>query len=71
APMDPRMLRVMTRVMSAYSGGIGDKGALLGAIRPYLRSDRRDYVDAAAEIVKLTRLAKVALGAWTEGDIDV
>jgi hypothetical protein len=72
APLDPRAMRVMARVMSAYSaGGIGDKGALLGAIGPYLTGERREYVEAAAQMVKLARLAKAALGAWMEGEVDV
>jgi hypothetical protein len=62
--LDPKMMRIMSSVMGAYSSGTSDKEALLGAIRPYLRSGRQEYVDRAAEIVRLTRLARAAIGAW-------
>jgi hypothetical protein len=65
----PEMLGVITRVMGAYAsgGGDGDKNALLGAIKPYLNSSRREYMDRAAEIVRFTRVAKAALGEFSGG----
>jgi hypothetical protein len=70
-PFDPEIFGVITRVMGAYASGAADKNALLGAIKPYLRSSRREYMDKAAEIVKLTRIARAALSEFSGGDVNV
>jgi hypothetical protein len=69
--VDSELLGVITRVMGAYASGGADKNALLGAIKPYLRSSRREYMDKAAEIVKLARIAKAALSEFSGGDVNV
>ncbi|MDR1589663.1 MAG: hypothetical protein LBS51_05665 [Oscillospiraceae bacterium] len=71
--VDPAIFGVIARVMGAYSSGAGagDKTALLGAIRPYLKSDRREYMDKAAEMVKLTRIARAAFNEFSGGDVNV
>jgi hypothetical protein len=69
---DPKIFKMITRVMGVYSStGAGDKGALLGALRPYLRDNRRECMERAVEIVKLTRLARAALSEFSGGDVDV
>jgi hypothetical protein len=66
--IDPKIFRLMTRLVGEYSSGKNDKAELLNAIKPYLKEDRRAKVDKAAEIAKLAKLAKVALAEFTGGD---
>ncbi len=66
--IDPKIFRLMTRLVGEYSSGKNDKAELLNAIKPYLKEDRRIKVDRAAEIAKLAKLAKVALAEFTGGD---
>jgi hypothetical protein len=69
--IDPKIMRLVTRLVGEYTSGKNDKTALLNAIKPYLREDRRDKVDKAAEIAKIAKLAKVALAEFTGGDKSV
>lgn len=69
--IDPKMFRLLTRLISEYSSGKNDKTALLTAIKPYLKEDRRAKIDKAADIAKLAKLAKVAFHEFTGGDTDV
>ena len=62
------MLRLVTRLIGEYTSGKNDKTALLNAIKPYLKEDRRAKIDKAAEIAKIAMLAKVALAEFTGGD---
>ena len=66
--IDPKMLRLVTRLIGDYTSGKNDKTALLNAIKPYLREERRAKIDKAAEIAKIAMLAKVALAEFTGGD---
>lgn len=66
--IDPKIFRLMTRLVGEYTSGKNDKAALLNAIKPYLKEDRRAKVDKAAEIAKLAKLAKVALAEFTGGE---
>jgi hypothetical protein len=66
--LDPKMLGLVGRLMREYSSGGNDKSELIHALRPYLREDRREKIDKAAEIAKLARLAKVAFGEFSGGD---
>jgi hypothetical protein len=65
--IDPKMLRLVTRLIGEYTSGKNDKTALLNAIKPYLREDRRAKIEKAAEIAKIAMLAKVALAEFTGG----
>jgi hypothetical protein len=66
--LDPKIFRLVTRLVSEYTSGNNDKAALLNAIKPYLKEDRRAKVDKAAEIGKIAKLAKVALAEFTGGE---
>lgn len=66
--IDPKIFRLVTRLVNEYTSGKNDKAALLNAIKPYLKEDRRQKIDRAAEIAKLARLAKVALHEFSGGD---
>jgi hypothetical protein len=66
--LDPKVFRLMNRLVSEYGSGKNDKAELLNAIKPYLKEDRRAKVDRAVEIAKLAKLAKVAFAEFTGGD---
>ncbi len=66
--IDPKIMRLVTRLVDEYTSGKNDKSELLNAIKPYLKEDRRVKVDKAAEIAKIAKLARVALAEFTGGD---
>jgi len=66
--IDPKIFRLATRLINEYMSEKNDKVALLNAIKPYLKEDRRQKIDRAAEIAKLARLAKVALHEFSGGE---
>jgi hypothetical protein len=69
--IDPKMFKIISRLMSELKSGGDDKTALLNAIKPYLRQERRDAVDKASKIAKVAHAAKIALGEFTGGDSGV
>ena len=69
--LDPKIFRLLSRLVSEYTSGRNDKAALLTAIKPYLREDRQAKIDRAAEYAKLARLAKVAFSELSGGDVSV
>ena len=62
--IDPKMLGVMTRLMKEYTTTKSDKTALLSAMKPYIKAENRGALDKAGEILKLTRIAKVAFSEF-------
>ena len=66
--LDPKIFRLVTRLVGEYTAGKNDKAALLGAIKPYLKEDRREKIDKAADIAKLARLAKIAFSEFSGGE---
>ncbi len=69
--LDPKILRLISRLASEYTSGKNDKAELLNAIKPYLREDRHAKIDKATEIAKLARLARVAFSELSGGDSNV
>lgn len=61
--IDPGMLQMGMRLFQEYQGNDGRNTALLAALRPFLKEDRRARLDRALEIARVTRLIRVALGA--------
>ena len=49
--------------MREYQQDDGQNTALLQALRPYLREERRGRLDKAVQIAKMSRLLRVALGS--------
>ena len=69
--IDPRMIQIMSRIMSAYSSNEGtEKFGIMSSIKPYLRPERQETVDRALNILKLTKIAKIAFGEFG-GDLQV
>lgn len=70
--IDPKTIGVITRLFGEYSSkGNSDKAALLSAIKPYLKDDRREKIDKAAEMARLAQLARIAFSEFSDGDGDV
>lgn len=71
--VDPSMLQMGMRLFQEYQGREDRNTALLAALRPFLREERRAKLDRAMEIARVTRLIRVALGAMggkgAEGDV--
>jgi len=61
---DPRIMRMVTKLIGEYTKHENDKSDLLTAMKPYLREERRRSVDQAAELVRLTHMARLALSEW-------
>ena len=66
--IDPKIFRLLTRALGEYSSKSNDKAALISAIRPYLKEDRRQKVEKAAEIARLAHIARVAFSEFSGGD---
>ena len=66
--IDPKLIRLFGRVMSEYSSQENDKSALFSAIKPYLKEDRREKIDRAAEVAKMAQLARTALSEFSGGE---
>ena len=69
--IDPKMIGLITRVMGEYSGTKNDKAALITALKPYLKEDRRQQIDKAAEMAKLARIATLAFSEFSGDKKDV
>ena len=61
--LDPGMLQMGMRLVREYQGDDDRNAALLAALRPFLKEDRRAKLDRALELARVTRLIRVALGA--------
>ena len=61
--LDPKMVQLGMRLLQEYQQDDGQNTALLQALRPYLREERRSRLDKAVQIAKMSRLLRVALGS--------
>lgn len=61
--IDPGLLRMGMGLLQEYQGDDDRNAALLTALRPFLKEDRRSKLDRALQIVRVTRLIRMALGA--------
>lgn len=64
--LDPRLLQVGMRLLSEYTGSDDRKTALLEALKPFLRPERRAKVDQAVKIAKLSRVIRTAFQLFQE-----
>jgi len=58
--IDPKLMGLISSVLKEY-GSPSDKAAVINALKPYLKSDRREKVDKALQIAKLAKVAKTML----------
>lgn len=61
--VDPKLMQLGMRLLQEYQQDDGQNTALLQALRPYLREERRTRLDKAVQIAKMSRLIRVALGS--------
>lgn len=66
--LDPRLLDMIFKVMSAYQSNDDDRAALLSALRPFVRPERYARLDQAIQISKLTRVIRIALDSFRNKD---
>lgn len=66
--IDPKMMQLGMRLMREYQQDDSQNTALLQALRPYLREERRSRLDKAVQIAKMSRLLRVALGSLGKGE---
>lgn len=70
--IDPKMFKVMTKILGEYSSSPkSEKGALLSAMKPYLKDDRRKAVERGIEIARLAKMARLALSEFSGGDFNL
>ncbi len=60
---DPAMLQMGMRVIRELQGSDDRNAALLQALRPFLREEKRARLDKALQIARMTRMIRAALGA--------
>ena len=65
--LDPRWVKLGVRLMGEYSRQDDKKAALLEALKPFLKPERRAKVDQAARLARLSRVARAALRFYQEG----
>lgn len=68
APAGPDMGGMLEKLMRSGSGG-GDKAALVAALGPYLKPERRRKLEKALKISRLAGLAEIAMSGLGEGDV--
>ena len=66
--LDPKMVQLGMRLLKEYQQDDGQNTALLQALRPYLREERRSRLDKAVQIARMSRLLRVALGSLGKGE---
>lgn len=65
--INPRVMNTAMRVLQDYSYD-DDKIVLLNALKPHLRSERRQRIDKASQILRLAKSVQTALNSLSGGD---
>lgn len=68
---DPKMLSMMTRLMGGFNNSSNDKMAVINTIKPFLKKERRQKLDEAANLAKMAKMAKLAFSEFSGGEHDV
>lgn len=69
--LDPGLIRAGLQLLGDSQGAGDRNGALLEALRPFLKADRRARLDRAREILRVARLVRVVMEATGRGVEDV
>lgn len=69
--LDPAMIANLMALMREYNRNDDQKTALLLALKPFLREERRAKVDRAIQIARLSRVIRAALQLFKGGEADV
>ena len=67
-PSGPDMGGMLEKLMRSSSGG-GEKAALVAALGPYLKPERRRKLEKALKISRLAGIAEIAMSGLGEGDV--
>lgn len=65
--LDPDMIRKGLSIVRQVREGEDRNAALLNALRPFVREERRGRLDRALEIARMTRMIRAMLGALGKG----
>lgn len=66
--LDPKMLQRILSLWGEYNRAGDEKAALLQAMRPFLREERRSRLDKAVQITRITRVIRVAMEQFKGGE---
>lgn len=66
---DPAMFAGIGKLFSKANSGENDKTALLAAMAPYLKKERRDKLEKAMRISRLAKIAGMAMEEYGDGRI--
>jgi len=58
--LDPQTLQAGMQLLSEFSSGEDQRAALLLALKPFLKEERRAKIDRAVQIAQLSRVLRVA-----------
>lgn len=64
--IDPRLIQAALRLYSEYSAQDDDKAALLAALKPFLKPERREKMEKAERIARLSRVVRMAVQIFRE-----
>lgn len=66
--LDPRLLEVGMKAISAYQDPSNEKAALLLALRPFVKEERYKKVDKAVQIARISKAIRAALDGLKGGE---
>lgn len=66
--LDPRMLEMGMKAISAYQDPNNAKAALLQALRPFVKEERYKKVDKAVQIARISKAIRVVLDGFKGGE---
>ncbi len=66
--LDPRLLEMGMKAMSAYQDPNNAKAALLQALRPFVKEERYKKVDKAVQIARISKAIRVVLDGFKGGE---
>lgn len=66
--LDPKMLEMGMKAISAYQDPNNAKAALLQALRPFVKEERYKKVDKAVQIARISKAIRVVLDGFKGGE---
>ncbi len=69
--LDPGVVQTIGTLFREYNRGQDEKTALLAALRPFLQQERRERLDKAIQMARISRVIRAALKLFQGGDGNV
>lgn len=66
--LDPKVMEVGMRALAAWQEPGDSRSALLLALRPLMKEERRGKIDKAIQITRLSKVVRVVLDSWQGGE---